>query len=62
MTVVDGTFTCSEEEEEEVVVTGGPAAGTGFSSDGSSYGWLIVLLAVMGTVGLAAGALRNRAR
>ena len=62
VTVVDGTFTCSEEEEEEVVVTGGPAAGTGFSSDGSSYGWLIVLLAVMGTVGLAAGALRNRAR
>ena len=58
-TVVDGTFTCSE---EEVVVTGGPAAGTGFASDGTSYGWLIALLAVIGTVGLAAGALRNRAR
>ena len=61
VTVVDGTFTCSEEEVEEVVVTGGPAAGTGFSSDGTSYGWLIALLAVIGTAGLAVGALRNRA-
>ena len=58
VTVVDGTFTCSEEE----VVTAVPAAGTGFSSDGTSYGWLVALLAVIGTVGLAVGALRNRAR
>ena len=58
VTVVDGTFTCSEEE----VVTAVPAVGTGFSSDGTSYGWLVALLAVIGTVGLAVGALRNRAR
>lgn len=58
VTVVDGTFTCSEEE----VVTAVPAAGTGFSSDGTSYGWLVALLAVIGTVGLAVSALRNRAR
>ena len=62
VTVVDGTFTCSEEEEEEVVVvTGGPAAGTGFASEGTSYSWLIALLAVVGVAGLAVGALRNRA-
>lgn len=59
VTVVDATFTCGE---EVVVVTGGPAAGTGFSPDGTSYGWLIAVLAVLGLSTIAVGALRNRAR
>ncbi len=56
-TVVDGTFTCSE----EVVVTQPPAAGTGFDSNGTSYGWLIAVLAVLGASTLAVAAIRRRA-
>lgn len=54
VTVGDGTFTCS-------TVTAPPAAGTGFGSDATSYGWLIAVLAVLGMGTVAVGAIRSRA-
>ena len=57
VTVVDGTFTCST-----VTVTGPPAAGSSFGSNGTSYGWLIAVLAVLGLSTIAVGAQRIRAR
>lgn len=53
VTVSNGTFTCAG-------VTAGPVAGTGFSPDGVSYGWLLAVLAYFGLAGLAVGALRMR--
>ena len=51
--VANGTFTWGG-------VTAGPVAGTGFSPDGVSYGWLLAVLAYFGLAGLAVGALRMR--
>ncbi len=53
VTVSDGTFTC---------VSGGPATGTGFTTDGSTNGWLLAVLAYLGVAALAVGALRWRTR
>ncbi len=49
--VSNGTFTC---------IAGGPAAGTGFAPDSTSFGWLLAVLAYLGVAGLAVGALRWR--
>lgn len=53
VTVSDGTFTCS-------AVAGVPDAGTGFTPDSNSMGWLLAVLAYFGLAGLAVGALRWR--
>ncbi len=54
VTVIDEMFTCS-------TVTGTPSAGSSFGSDGTSYGWLIALLAVLGMGTVAVAAIRSRA-
>jgi hypothetical protein len=53
VTISNGTFTC---------VSGGPATGTGFTTDGSTNGWLLAVLAYLGVAALAVGALRWRTR
>ncbi len=55
VTVSDGTFTCSS-------VAGVPDAGTGFTPDSTSMGWILAVLAYFGVAGLAVGALRWRTR
>lgn len=54
--ISDGTFTCS------AVPSGVPDAGTGFTPDSNSYGWILAVLAYLGMAGLAVGALRWRTR
>ncbi len=54
-TVVDGSFTCG--------VIQPPTVGTGLGPDGgSSFGWLIALLAIVGTAGLVVGFGAQRSR
>ena len=51
--ISNGTFSC---------VGGGPATGTGFTTGGSTNGWLLAVLAYLGVAALAVGALRWRTR
>ncbi len=62
-TIVNGTFDCADvAPTATVVVTDGPVTGTGVADSGSSFGWLIALLAVVGGAAAVVGfsAQRNR--
>jgi len=56
-TIMNGTFDCADAAPAAtpVVVTAGPVVGTGVADSGSSFGWLIALLAVVGGTAVVVG-------